>query len=141
MLLSRRDNPTVHKEQDMSDKSEKGKKVDLSSLRANRRKRGRTSEVSSELLTAIAGLNSGEGWQYEEATLYTAEYQQEEAVSLPIIMREKSCSQEEAQAVFENRWISRYRQRAVAGWKLADMPEKECEFVVMQDGRVFVGRK
>jgi hypothetical protein len=125
----------------MTDNNDKAKKVDLSSLRANRRKRGRTSEVSSELLEAIAGLNSGEGWQYEEATLYTPTYKKEESVALPIIMREKDCDKDEAQAIFENRWISRYRQRAVAGWKLAELPDKEYEFVVMNDGRVFVGRK
>lgn len=127
----------------MTDPNKKPKptKVDLASLRANQRKRGRTSQVDPNMLEAIATLASGEGWLYEEATLYSDTYKREQANAVGAIQREKKCDQQEAEAVFENRWISRFRQRATSAWETAGLPSEAFAFVVMNDGRIFVGHK
>lgn len=120
---------------------EQPKKVDLSSLRADRRKRGRTATADPKLVAELAALAHGEGLPYEEATCYTQAYLTEQQSALPIIIREKKCDEQEAQAVFQNRWLSRYRQRAQAAWNLSGQPEKEMDFVVMNDGTIYIGRK
>lgn len=116
-------------------------RVDLSTLKANRRKRGRTSEIDQALVDEMVSLEAGDAFPYPEATLYSDEYKSEAGSAIPIIMRDKSCDKSEAEAVFENRWISRFRQRATAGWKQAGLDTHEMDFVVLNDGRVFIGRK
>lgn len=117
------------------------KRVDLSTLKANRRKRGRTSEIDQALVDEMVTLEAGNAFAYDEANLYSDDYKSEAGTAVPIIMREKSCDKSEAESVFENRWISRFRQRAVAGWKQAGLDTHEMDFVVLNDGRVFIGRK
>lgn len=120
---------------------EQPKKVDLSSLRADRRKKGRTATADPNLVALLATLEHGTATQYEEATRFTETYLVEQKSALPLIVREKKVDEVEAQSIFENRWISRYRQRAQAAWNLAGQPEKEMDFVVMNDGTIYIGRK
>jgi hypothetical protein len=120
---------------------EQPKRVDLSSLRADRRKRGRTATSDPKLVAELAALSHGEGLPYTEANCFGEAYLSEQATALPIIMRDKKCDEQEAQAVFQNRWLSRYRQRAQAAWALSSQPDKEMDFVVLNDGTVYIGRK
>lgn len=119
----------------------KPEKVDLASLRANQRKRGRTSQVDQSLVDSMLALEEGEGFEYAEASMKSDQFRTELTNALPAIQREKKVKADEATSIFENRWISRFRQRAQAGWELAGLPEGGMEFVVMKDGRIFVGRK
>jgi hypothetical protein len=135
--LSRQEILTVHKEQAMSEPT----KVNLASLRGERRKKGRVATADPALIANIQALDHQEALTYDEAFLTSSTYKAEEKKALAVIMREKQCDENEARAVFENRWISRYRQRAQSAWSLAGMPDKEMDFVILNDGRILIGRK
>lgn len=115
-------------------------KVDLNSLRGNRRKRGRTPSHDKEILEMISGLNHGEGIAYTEATLYSDEYTAEFAKALPVLSK-KFGTEQECEAVFENRWLSRYRQRARSMWETANLPDDEFDFAIFENGEIYIGRK
>lgn len=116
------------------------KKVDLSSLNNQRRKKGRKAQHNPEAIAEISTLNHGEGWIYAEADMNSEAFSAEMKKALPII-KKNTPDNDEAVAVFENRWISRYRQRAVSLWKSAGLPADEFDFAVLNDGKIIVGRK
>lgn len=117
------------------------KKVNLASLRDTRRKKGRVATADPALIASIQSLGHEEGILFDEATVGSEAYKKEEAQALPGIIRDKKCDEDTARTVFENRWLSRYRQRAQSAWKLAGMPEDELDFVILNDGKVAIGRK
>lgn len=114
-------------------------KINLSSLKGDRRKKGRVAQIDPKLLEAIKTLDHDEAIAYVEANVGSAEYKAEMTKAVPSI--KKSNPEANAEAVFENRWLSRYRQRAKAVWDNAGMPHDEFDFIIMADGKIYVGRK
>lgn len=117
------------------------RKVNLANLNAQRRKKGRKAQVDQEMIDAVKQLDHQEALEWLEADTNSKAYKDEQAKALPAIVRDRKCDEDTAKAVFENRWLSRYRQRAQATWKLAGMPEGELDFVIDESGKVYVGRK
>jgi hypothetical protein len=116
------------------------KKVDLAALSAGRRKRGRVANHDPKLLAEITSLGHGEGLPYTEASMTTDAFQRELAQELPKITKVTG-DESESVAVFANRWLSRYRQRARAMWDAVGLPSDEFDFVVLNTGEVYIGRK
>lgn len=118
------------------------KRVDLSALSASRRKKGRVAKHDPKLLAEIQSLRNGEALNYAEANTNSEAYKQELATALPAITKQTG-DEAESLAVFQNRWLSRYRQRARAMWDTAGLPGDEFDFVVMSDGtgNIWIGRK
>ena len=116
------------------------KRVDLSALSANRRKRGRVAKHDPKLLADIQSLQNGEALNYAEANTNSEAYKQELAQELPKITKATG-DENESISVFQNRWLSRYRQRARSLWDVAGLPADEFDFVVMANGEIWIGRK
>lgn len=116
------------------------KKVDLSALSANRRKRGRTANHDPKLIADISALSHGEGLSYTEASMTSEAFLQEMALEIPKINKTTG-DENESIAVFQNRWLSRYRQRARAMWDTVGFPADEFDFVVLNTGEIYIGRK
>jgi hypothetical protein len=114
-------------------------KINLSTLKGERRKKGRVSKPDPELLANVTTLEHGEAILYVEADLNSDAYKQEMTKATPAI--KKSNPDSDPQAIFQNRWLSRYRQRAKAVWDTAGMPHDEFDFVILNDGRILIGRK
>jgi hypothetical protein len=88
----------------------------------------------------ISELNHGEGIAYPEAQLYSDEYVAEFTKALPSLSK-KFESKAECESVFENRWISRYRQRARSMWEASNLPDDEFDFAIFENGEIYIGRK
>lgn len=115
------------------------KKIDLGSLKSDRRKKGRIAKHDPKFLAELSSLEHGEGIPFVEAKVGSDEYKAEMAKALPAIT--KANPDGNAEATFENRWLSRYRQRAQSMWNSAGLPKDEFDFVILNDGNIFIGRK
>lgn len=116
------------------------KKVDLATLSQSRRKKGRVAKHDLKLLAEIRSLANGEALVYAEANTNSEAFRQEMSLALPAITKVTG-DENESVTVFQNRWLSRYRQRARAMWETAGLPGDEFDFVVMNDGNIYIGRK
>jgi transposase-like protein len=116
------------------------KRVDLSALSANRRKRGRVANHDPKMVAEIQSLKNGEALNYAEANTNSEAFAKELAQELPKITKVTG-DETESVAVFQNRWLSRYRQRARSLWEFAGLPADEFDFVVLSNGEIFIGRK
>jgi hypothetical protein len=134
-LLLQQGNLTVPKGNPMSNP----KVIDLSSVRAERRKKGRVAKHDPQFIADLLTLEHGEGMPYHEAYLDNDEYQKEFAKAKAGIA--KANPDADPESVFQNRWLSRYRQRAQSAWNSAGLPKDEFDFVILNDGRVIIGRK
>lgn len=121
--------------------TEKTVKVNLSQLTAKRRKKGRKAQVNPDLIEAVKTLAHEEAIEWSEANTTSSTYKAEEKTALASIMRDRKCDEDTARSVFENRWLSRYRQRAQATWKMAGLPDGEMDFIIDESGKVYIGRK